>query len=146
MKLFLTSIFLTTLASITMAQSIEDHQWENRILILSAKDANNAELLMQLQEFRANETGLKDRKLLIYQLVGEQYKIGLADDNDWKEIPNDLWARAQKTKNEFQVILIGLDGGEKYKTSAFLPCEDLFAIIDAMPMRKAEIRNKRSID
>lgn len=38
------------------------------------------------------------------------------------------------------VILIGKDGGEKYRKSTILSNENLFAIIDAMPMCRTEMK------
>jgi len=40
--------------------------------------------------------------------------------------------------------LIGLDGGVKLKETEVLKKEDLFSIIDSMPMRLREIRQKKS--
>jgi hypothetical protein len=46
-------------------------------------------------------------------------------------------------RDEFVVILIGKDGGEKLrKTGEILPTDLLFATIDAMPMRQREIRDQ----
>ena len=39
----------------------------------------------------------------------------------------------------FEVILIGLDGGEKLRQTKVLETDKLFAIIDGMPMRRSEI-------
>lgn len=41
------------------------------------------------------------------------------------------------------VILVGKDGGEKYRTHAVLTARQLFALVDAMPMRQAEMRNAK---
>lgn len=43
--------------------------------------------------------------------------------------------------NDFEIILIGLDGRIKLRQSQFLLDEDLLRIIDAMPMRRNEIKN-----
>ena len=53
-----------------------------------------------------------------------------------KEIKNIL-----DQNNDFEVILIGLDGGIKLRQDQTLLKQDLFRIIDAMPMRRNEIRN-----
>jgi hypothetical protein len=44
----------------------------------------------------------------------------------------------------FSVVLIGKDGGEKLRRSTPLAPEELFAIVDAMPMRQAEVRTRRT--
>ena len=46
-------------------------------------------------------------------------------------------------ENNFTVILIGKDGGEKHRTNALLSPQALFALIDVMPMRKAEMKRKQ---
>jgi hypothetical protein len=43
----------------------------------------------------------------------------------------------------FSVVLIGKDGGEKLRRTTPLSPEELFAIVDAMPMRRAEIRERK---
>ncbi len=40
----------------------------------------------------------------------------------------------------FAVVLIGKDGGEKLRRSAPLATDELFAVVDAMPMCRAEMR------
>lgn len=43
----------------------------------------------------------------------------------------------------FSVILIGKDGGEKLRRPTPLSPEELFAIVEAMPMRRAEMRERK---
>lgn len=43
----------------------------------------------------------------------------------------------------FSVVLIGKDGGEKLRRTTPLPPEELFAVVDAMPMRRAEMRSSK---
>jgi hypothetical protein len=43
------------------------------------------------------------------------------------------------TKN-FEVFLIGLDGGIKIKQTKPITLEELYQKIDAMPMRRSELR------
>jgi hypothetical protein len=40
-------------------------------------------------------------------------------------------------------VLIGKDGGEKLRRTTPLSPEELFAIVDAMPMRRAEMRERK---
>ncbi len=42
----------------------------------------------------------------------------------------------------FAVTLIGKDGGEKLRRTTPLAPEELFAVVDAMPMRRAEMRER----
>lgn len=43
----------------------------------------------------------------------------------------------------FSVVLIGKDGGEKLRRTTPLAPADLFALVDAMPMRQAEMRERQ---
>ena len=45
--------------------------------------------------------------------------------------------------NAFTVVLIGKDGGEKFRAGKPTQAEEFFALIDAMPMRRAEMRRKK---
>ncbi|MEO0341702.1 MAG: DUF4174 domain-containing protein, partial [Bacteroidota bacterium] len=49
----------------------------------------------------------------------------------------------KKQKDSFLFILIGKDGGVKLRSTSVVPLDDLFALIDGMPMRRAEIRRKK---
>ena len=41
----------------------------------------------------------------------------------------------------FKLVLVGKDGGVKLEQDAVLAPEELFAVIDRMPMRRNEMRN-----
>lgn len=43
----------------------------------------------------------------------------------------------------FTIVLVGKDGGEKYRSQQVTTAAVLFALIDAMPMRQAEMRNNK---
>ena len=58
------------------------------------------------------------------------------------EFNNDLAKRYHIKTGQFTVLLIGKDGGEKYRAHEPLTTYRLFGIIDAMPMRQLENREK----
>lgn len=124
-------------------QNLEQHRWKNRIVIIKTKKEQSEKYQKQLKEFGNSNEAFRDRKLVLYQVVDDQYKL-----TDFKNI-----ARKESEKislnlresllipiEQFEVILIGLDGGIKLQTTAMLSKEDLFNKIDAMPMRRAELR------
>jgi len=43
----------------------------------------------------------------------------------------------------FSVVLIGKDGGEKFQQTTPLAPAELFALVDAMPMRQAEMNERQ---
>ncbi len=42
----------------------------------------------------------------------------------------------------FAIVLVGRDGGEKFRSPEPIPAERLFDLIDAMPMRRREVRSR----
>jgi hypothetical protein len=100
---------------------------------------------------------LPHRQLLIFgdeshaTLIKQQFRV-LNDaseevkDRDLKvdivNKGNTLYKKYRVKKNEFLVVLIGKDGTEKYRANKVVALNELFAIIDAMPMRRAEIRKR----
>jgi bifunctional DNA-binding transcriptional regulator/antitoxin component of YhaV-PrlF toxin-antitoxin module len=45
-------------------------------------------------------------------------------------------------RGEFAIILVGKDGGIKLNRAEHSQLNDIFALIDAMPMRQEEMRQK----
>ncbi|MEM1322835.1 MAG: DUF4174 domain-containing protein [Bacteroidota bacterium] len=125
------------------AQELAAHQWENRVLVLLVEDTTAVEYQQQLAALKAEAAGLQERKLLVYQVLPQQYRIGLAAAGAWKP-SSSLYERLGSEGGGLEVVLIGLDGGIKLRQPGGLACADLFALIDGMPMRRAEMRRKRN--
>jgi len=123
------------------AQNLSAHQWKNRLILLLLNDATSSELQAQLTEFRTQLAGMKERKLVVYQIQANQFQRGLNSDNEWIH-SNKLYKKYKSDDTPFEVILIGLDGGIKLTQHELLTCQKLFAIIDGMPMRRRELRRK----
>jgi len=137
-SLLLVSVFIV---SLSFAQDLSKHQWENRLILLITDDESNSTFQSQLAELRKDLTGLNERKLILYQVMPEAYRTGL-DDGDIKESAH-LYQGYKKTDSRFEVVLVGLDGGIKLRKNEILLLEELYAIIDAMPMRLREMERKK---
>lgn len=124
--------------NIIHTQNIKSHQWENRLLLVITDDINNEIYKNQITELKNNDKGLKERKLLVYQIKKDSYKKGLLENSDWQK-STDLYKTYRKTNTPFEILLIGLDGGIKLRQSKLLNCKYLFSIIDVMPMRRSEL-------
>ena len=123
------------------AQDLSKYRWENRLILLLTEDENNSTFQSQLAVFRKDLTGLNERRLIIYQVMPGEFKTGLNGDNKIKS--DRLYNDYKKTDSGFEVILLGLDGGIKLQQDELLQLERLYAIIDAMPMRRREIERNR---
>ena len=54
------------------SQNLEDYQWQNRILIIKTIDSTSSIYINQLKEFKNSFDELKDRKLIVYQIVNSK--------------------------------------------------------------------------
>ncbi|MBD1392144.1 DUF4174 domain-containing protein [Mucilaginibacter glaciei] len=97
-----------------------------RILAVYTKNVENAKYEKQLQLLNADKPGLTERDLVIETYV---YSTKTA-------------ARFKKhnIKDAFTVTLTGKDGGEKLRETEPITLKKLYSTIDAMPMRKQEMK------
>jgi hypothetical protein len=105
-----------------------------RQLLLFYSEPGKALMEKQRKELDSQEAGLKERDVIV-----KKYPVGSTDEAILK-----TWKIS--TSSQFTCILIGRDGGEKFRTSELLSSGKLFAIIDAMPMRRNEKRRSGGSD
>lgn len=113
--------------------NLGDYQWKNRlILVQAASDTEGA-----VEILRDAHAELDDRDVIWFvntreALVSNQATVSVGVERD----VNELLAKAL---SEDRVLLIGKDGGIKSRESR-LDLDAIFRRIDAMPMRKREMR------
>lgn len=123
--------------SISFGQDLGKHEWKDRVFIIASKKAE--ELNSQTKILQKDKDGLKKRKLKVYKVLPIKYSEGLENQN-W--INDQLfYEKVKRKKNDFEVILIGLDGGVKLRQTEMISLKKLFTLIDGMPMRRREIKN-----
>lgn len=112
----------------------DDLVWKNRILIFTGP----SDLSSWLDESQKKD--LADRKLLYFffkegRLVASNFE-GEVDELTFLKKLNP------KIDPEEKWVLIGLDGGIKKSGYSLPKPDDIFKIIDAMPMRQSEIMRR----
>ena len=90
------------------------HQWRHRVLVIDTPSRESAEYLRQSAALAAASVGLQERHV---EIVTQTAKV-------------------------FRVRLVGKDGGVKLDRSAPVDVPTLFALIDAMPMRRSEMSGR----
>lgn len=126
-------IILLLLPIIVCAQGIDDLRWKKRVVMIYGPSFDTEEVTTQVALLRAESTILKEYKLTIITVTNS----GTRRDGG-KIYPNSL-----KTPIEtFSVQLIGLDGGVKLENAAPVESQQIFDLIDTMPMRRREKGNK----
>ena len=137
---FFLGVLSMLISSSLLAQNLAHHRWENRISLVFTDDFKNPLYVKQIKHWQAFEQGMKERKLRVYHIARSDLKEGIKLMQRLKK--SSTWDTLKKTKKTFEIQLIGLDGGVKRVKNEFLDTQELFAIIDAMPMRKAELQRQ----
>jgi glutathione peroxidase len=120
--------------------NLADYAWKNRIAIAFIKSRSDANYADFRREWNGRRAETSDRDLLLFE-ISEDGESRLEDT-----IISP--ASAEKLRNEFEVepgtttfVLVGKDGTEKLRKSE-ADLDELFEVIDAMPMRKREMKKK----
>ena len=121
-------------------QELAKYQWKNRLILLFAPTPTDTNYQIQMDSFHKNEQGMNDRKLVVLSVFPDS--ITSTDDKAWtyKDVRN-LRTQYLPKGRESAFLLIGLDGGIKWRTDLPASTEELFSRIDVMPMRRREIEN-----
>ena len=126
-------------ASSALPESLLQLRWQQRILIVFAPRESDDRALAFDEIFAARACEVRDRELAIVRVFNE-------NDASFNGVAlNAGDARSLRTHYDvsdkvFAVLLVGKDGGEKLRAGADVSLGDLFARIDRMPMRQAEMR------
>ncbi len=123
------------------ARTLADYRWRNRVLVIAAPRDGYA-LVAQLDAFSGREDGLAERDLVVIQ-VSDGDAVPLFGDDAAPGADSLGEAFDLDPDTEFTLVLVGKDGGEKLRAGEPVAADDLFALIDAMPMRAREIKAKR---
>lgn len=125
----------------TLSMDLTKFQWKNRLLFLFAEDANDQFFKNLQRQIMAQKAEVDDRDLIVFELPAKgPARMGAtpldqpqADSiRDHFDIPG----------NAFSLILVGKDGGIKLKRSDPVDLSAVFGLIDSMPMRQNEMRQK----
>jgi hypothetical protein len=120
---------------------LSQFQWKNRLLFLFAPNRNDPMFVSLHNSLSAQRAAVVDRDLVIFEILESD-----PSSMNTQSLPSDsaLFLRKQYNVNpgEFAVLLVGKDGAIKLKRQDETRLEDIFALIDAMPMRREEMRQK----
>lgn len=112
------------------ASPLDDLRWKSRVLVVVAPAGDSA-AEQQRAIYQAATAGMSERAIVLEEAVGESDRA--------RQIRSRLSADGKR----FQVFLIGKDGHTALSSNKPLSADDLFARVDAMPMRRDEMRRAR---
>ena len=142
MRLFLLSLVglagLAAAAPLAAAPAdfFADALWRSRVLVV----AGGADLrAAQRAAFAGRRAGLCARDMVVVEIAADSVRVdGVAVGLDARETRRHLAIDGPA------VLLLGKDGGVKLRRLGAVPAERIFALIDDMPLRRAEARQPRS--
>ncbi len=98
-----------------------------RVLLLYT-DSGLVKQKAQMAILDAHQKGIIERDITVQHFPSSGKNL-----SEWKKWKID-------SASSFTFILVGRDGGEKLRSSEVVSAEKLFGLIDAMPMRKDEMK------
>jgi len=142
-------ITLVSLVVLIMANNVEgknridlsEYQWKNRLLLLFTPSLDGAGYLKLKEDISSQEEEVKDRDLLVFHILESgETKLG---SSLLPESSGDYLREKFSIKpGTFTVLLIGKDGGVKLRREGRVELAEIFSLIDTMPMRQREMREK----
>ena len=118
-------VYILIIALLITGNKMEQFS-SHRQLLIFGNEKNQSLVKQQLVLLNQQSKGVKERAIKIIVV----------------EKGNPLFMKYELSNSGFTVLIVGKDGTEKYRTNSILQMNNLFLIIDAMPMRKAEMLKK----
>jgi hypothetical protein len=105
----------------------------NRLVLIFTPSTEDETYARQLSLLEGQEAAFEDRDLLT-----------ITFPEDGSDDSASARRRFGIEPDDFATILVGKDGGEKFRSGEPVRPEELFGLIDAMPMRRREMRARGS--
>jgi hypothetical protein len=127
--------------AVPMNVDFETFKWKNRLLLVFAPDSS-LPLLQSLQgDISTRKHEVDDRDLVVFEILG----VGTSKRDGTQLAPQAAASLREQfgvSPNAFSLILVGKDGGIKPRRNYPVKLEEIFRLIDSMPMRQDEMRQK----
>ncbi len=117
---------------------LDPYRWQNRILLVFAPSDNDERLSTTRSLAREHSRGFDDRHLITVVALPDEGTLGGQPLATMQT--ESLRERYGIGPSDFEVFLIGKDGGVKLRLDRAPEAAELFELIDSMPMRRQEMR------
>lgn len=136
------TLMLMSLSGLVLAtaSAMSGYKWKNRPLLVFAPSAGSSSLAAQRAIVAGLRPAFQDRQVVVVYVVGDTVEAELGSKPGQSAAA--LRSRYGVGSGDFRVILVGKDGGEKLSSGSPIAATNLFSTIDAMPMRKDELKTR----
>ena len=114
---------------------LEKYLWKNRVIVTFSPNKNNTERNYFLNSINRNLCEFNSRNIIHIDFI-------FNEKNQEIEKFESSFENLSLSTSEFRLILIGKDGGIKLN-SRKISLEEIFSLIDTMPMRQEEMINDK---
>ena len=113
---------------------LKSFEWENRVLVVGG---NGSKYQNQFDNLEGNKNEYTERDMVVILINKDESKISYDGLNVLNKLDYESTLSIRKRFNfdNFNLILIGKDGGVKYNNNEPVKINKIFEIIDKMPMR-----------
>lgn len=118
--------------------ALSKYAWDKRQIIVFTPSIDHPEYKKFLQSSMRQSTELQERNLQSWHVVGS-FPVTLENDINDKFTAKDIRLAFEIEENEFRLVLIGYDQGEKLRLTR-TDLTQIFTKIDKMPMRIQELQ------
>jgi hypothetical protein len=122
---------------------LTEYKWKTRLVLIFTPSIDDVDYQTQLVEFDRHLPGVIERDIVFAHILENgSSTIGcdeLADDS-----AEELRRRYDVKPGKFYLVLVGKDNTWKLWTDFPISADELFAVIDDMPMRRAELMRKNA--
>ena len=145
-RLLMLILFCSMFASMASGGALDSidlnaYQWKHRLLFLFVPSENDPAYLSLKSEIEHQPNEVLDRDLLVVH-VPEKGEGRFGKERLSAGQVLSLWKHLSASPGQFTTILVGKDGGEKFRQTGMIRLKEIFQIIDAMPMRQQEMKKK----
>ena len=134
----LPGLVLLTMTCAMAIETLDDYRWDSRLLLVFAPTEDDERYRRTKALVESERCEVENRDLVVgwFPLSGP-LRLGGKDFDHGEAVR--LRGTLGLGDDAFAVLLIGKDGGEKHRTAEIPDLADIFALIDGMPMRRAEM-------
>ena len=121
---------------------LDKYRWEERLLFVFARSKEDPEYKAVSKQLSSMKGGIIERDMRIFRVFESDESLS-GNSVISQEDAFGLRKKFSVSSGTFTMILVGKDGGVKMKEESLVDLSDVFSLIDAMPMRRIEMKERK---
>jgi hypothetical protein len=127
---------------VARATPFRDKRWQRRLFVIFAPREAHEGLKSMRAQTKTPKFGARDLDLV--EVVGDAVRVN--GEPVATPTARELRRTYDVASRSFAVRLVGKDGTVKLARNGAVPIDEVYALIDAMPMRRREMQERSSSD